>query len=100
MLGDRWVIVGVVLADRPRRLFHTLGDPGGGPSVHVTWELRSVEHATFIRLYLPEPGPYVGTTASRSRLAAGPLPAGVAPRRRPPARHYTGETPMPARQNA
>jgi uncharacterized protein YndB with AHSA1/START domain len=58
LTGDRWRLVGEVLvAERPRRLSYTLGDRPGEPSVYLTWELRPLDDATVIRLFVDEPWP-------------------------------------------
>jgi uncharacterized protein YndB with AHSA1/START domain len=60
-LDHRWVLTGEVLgAQRLRRLSHTLGAPGGQPSLYVTWDLRRGRNATFICLCLDEPAPEAG----------------------------------------
>jgi uncharacterized protein YndB with AHSA1/START domain len=62
-LADQWRLTGRVLsAEQPRRLSFTLDDPPGTPSVYVTWELRSADGATIIRLYVDEPWPLVNGT--------------------------------------
>jgi uncharacterized protein YndB with AHSA1/START domain len=54
MTLGRWRLSGEVLvADRPRRLSYTLGEQ----AIYVTWELRSVDEGTVIRLTVDEPWP-------------------------------------------
>lgn len=45
----------VLAADPPHRLSFTLGECQSDPSVYVTWELRSVDGLTIVRLYIDEP---------------------------------------------
>ena len=62
-LDDQWRLTGEVLvAERPRRLSYTLGDRSGEPSAYVSWELRTVDDATIIRLYVDEPLPQADVT--------------------------------------
>jgi uncharacterized protein YndB with AHSA1/START domain len=62
-LDDRWRLTGEVLvAEPPRRLSYTLGDRLGEPSVYVSWELRAIDDATIIRLYVDEPLPQADVT--------------------------------------
>jgi hypothetical protein len=50
----------VLAADPPHRLSYTLGEQSD-PTVYVTWELRSVDGLTIVRLYIDEPDEYPGS---------------------------------------
>lgn len=45
----------VLAADPPHRLSYTLGERQSDPTVYVTWELRSGDGLTIVRLYIDEP---------------------------------------------
>ncbi len=51
----------VLAADPPHRLSYTLGECQSDPTVYVTWELRSVDGLTIVRLYIDEPDEYPGS---------------------------------------
>lgn len=62
-LTGQWPLTGeVLLAVPPHRLSYTVDDPPGAPAVYVTWELRSVDNGTVIRLHVDEPWPLAGGT--------------------------------------
>jgi uncharacterized protein YndB with AHSA1/START domain len=62
-LDGQWRLTGEVLVAEPaRRLSYTLGDRPGEPSVYVSWELRAIDDATIIRLYVDEPLPQADVT--------------------------------------
>ena len=51
----------VAAADPPHRLSYTLGECQSDPTVYVTWELRSGDGLTIVRLYIDEPDAYPGS---------------------------------------
>jgi uncharacterized protein YndB with AHSA1/START domain len=48
----------VLAADPPHRLSYTLGECQSDPTVYVTWELRSGDGLTIVRLNIDEPDAY------------------------------------------
>jgi uncharacterized protein YndB with AHSA1/START domain len=51
----------VLAADPPHRLSYTLGECQSDPTVYVTWELRSGDGLTIVRLYIDEPDAHPGS---------------------------------------
>lgn len=51
----------VLAADAPYRLSYTLGEGESDPTIYVTWEMRSHEELTIVRLYIDEPDAQPGS---------------------------------------